>query len=125
MSPTAERIMGILRNARLPIEHEARLQEAIAEALHVRGDGLHVVREAKMVGGLRIDFAVEHDCRCCFTGIAVKIAGGRRDIFRQLKAYCEDARLVELVVVTSRALALPETINGKPVAIVDLGRAWL
>jgi hypothetical protein len=123
MSPTAERVMGILRNARLPLEDEKQLQEEMWGLLRsIAGNDFRMLREQTIAGG-RIDFVAEHVSG--LTGIEVKVKGGKREIFRQLCGYCEDGRLAELIVATSLPLALPRFINGKPVAIVDLGRAWL
>jgi hypothetical protein len=123
MSPIAERVVNILSRARLPLENEKRLQEAIDAELSLAS--VSRWREREIAGG-RIDFAVP----CLpdphrFVGIEIKIRGSGRDIFRQVKAYCGDRHLTELIVASSRPLSLPAEINGKPVAVVDLGRAWL
>ena len=89
---------------------------------------LSAAREVKVAGG-RIDFLAGYAGRfanhAAATGIEVKIKGGKRAIHRQCAAYCGDPRIGHLVVVAGLALALPAQMHGKPVTIVEIGRAWL
>jgi hypothetical protein len=131
VSPTATRIVECLSRARLPLEDEKALQAAMLDEL--QRANINAQSEWGIEGGGAIDFAVtipqyasdERMPRLPFVGIEVKIAGGKRDIHRQLLKYSGDQRLQELIVATSRPLSLPHLIGGKPAIIVDLGRAWL
>jgi hypothetical protein len=130
MSPTAQRIVAVLSRARLPLEDEKQLQAAVAAELERAG--IYARREWRVHGGL-IDFAVtlpqvasgELLTLLPFVGIEVKIAGSKRDVYRQLVGYCGDGRLRELIVATSKPLSLPREISRTPITVVNLGRAWL
>jgi hypothetical protein len=120
------RVAELLVRARLPLDTEAALQRAIEEQL-IKAK-LTYAREVKVAGG-RIDFLEGYAGPCgphteC-TGIEVKIKGGKRAIWRQCDAYCGDPRIARLIVVTAIALGLPPVMRGKPVTIIQLGRAWL
>lgn len=110
-----------LARMRLPLEDEKALQAVIAERLENYGVGL--VREMPVTGGV-IDFFVP----VIGAGIEVKIKGAGLAIRRQLAGYADDARIAELVLVTAKPVALPETIGRRrrvPVTLVDISRGWL
>lgn len=120
-------IIAALSGKRIPQENEKRAQEEIARVLReahfaTPEHGLLAIpmpeREVRIAGGI-IDHLVGT------IGIEVKLKGSPGDISRQLRRYAEEPRLAGLVLVTSRPMSLPATINGKPVAVFDLGRAWL
>lgn len=126
------RVWEALRGCRLPLEDEKQTQAAIAEVLAQKlgpvGGWAHqsardpVVmwsREVPVAGGI-IDFVALRDI-----GIEVKLKGAPLNIVRQLHAYAAEPAISGLVLVTAKPVALPATIRGKPVAVVDLGRAWL
>jgi hypothetical protein len=120
------RVAELLSRARLPLDTEAALQAAIEQLLI--DAKLTYAREVKVAGG-RIDFLEGYTGPCgphteC-TGIEVKIKGGKRAIHRQCDAYCGDPRISRLIVVTAISLGLPLIMRGKPVTIIQLGRAWL
>lgn len=110
-------VVELLSRLRLPLADEKALQERIAEAFTLAGFVFE--REVRLSPGDIIDFMVG-DC-----GVEVKIKGRRREIFKQCVRYCSHERVHALVLATNIPMGLPESINGKPVAICDLGRAWL
>lgn len=122
------RIMTAIAGHRFPLEDEKQTQAEIALALGRAG--VLAMREVPIAGGV-IDFVAEFGEVSLVTGrnirigIEVKIKGGAAAIGRQLKGYAAEDGLDGLLLVTSRAMALPVEIGGKPVAVVDLGRAWL
>lgn len=122
----AGRLVELLRSRRLRLDTEAALQADIEAALN--GAGIPHIREAKVTGG-RIDFLCGQSSRLGphvqSVGIEVKISGGRRAIHRQCAGYCQDPRIGHLIVVTGMALALPDVMNGRPVMIINMGRAFL
>lgn len=111
-------VVRILTGKRLHLEEEKRTQAEI-EAVLAAEPGLIWAREVPVDGGI-IDFVVDGD-----TGVEVKLRARAADVRRQLQRYARDARLTGLVLVTARPVALPDAIGGKPVAAIDLGRAWL
>lgn len=125
------KVQAALTGLRLPLEDEKQTQAGIAAALAEAG--LHAEREVPVAGGV-IDFVVTfsessppplRSMRFRHVGIEVKIKGGAAAIARQIKGYAAEAALDGIVLATSRPMAMPAEIGGKPVAVVDLGRAWL
>ena len=142
------KVQAALAGRRFPLEDEKQTQAAIAAAFAEAG--LTAEREVPVTGGV-IDFVVTVSEPSCGThasgmaaplrsmrfrhiGIEVKIKGGAAAIGRQIKGYAaEDGlghrgamlRIDGIVLATSRPMAMPAEIGGKPVAVVDLGRAWL
>lgn len=110
-------VLGALRGKRFPLEAEKATQAAIADTLDQRLDSW--AREVRVAGGV-IDFVALGDI-----GIEVKLKGQEREIERQLEAYASDPALAGLILVTARPVALPGRIGGKPVAVLDIARAWL
>lgn len=109
--------IALLRSTRLPAGPEKDVQAAI-EAAFISAD-IAYRREVRLNAGDIIDFVVEG------AGIEVKIKGAPRAILRQLERYAAHDDIGALVLVSSVAMGLPAAINGKPVEIVSLGRAWL
>lgn len=110
-------VLAVLRALRLPVAVEVDTQAEIAAALLAAG--APAVREVILDKANRIDVMVGG------IGIEVKVKGGKRDILRQLQRYAEFDQILELVLVTAVAMGVPETINGKRVHKVSIGRAWL
>jgi len=133
-----------LRHVRLPLEDEKRLQQEIARRLdsygiehqrevqlyappesagefnvHINGHDMKVTG----VGIGIIDFFVPS----IGAGIEVKIKGTAKDLTRQLRRYAEDERINQLVVLTAKSFALPDTIGRRRVLVdsVNIARGWL
>lgn len=111
-------IVELLTTRRLPLADEKILQAAITDVLFA--DGLSFEREVRLGPRDIVDFMVDGRI-----AIEVKIKGGRREIFRQLKRYAAHAAVGEMVLATNVPMGLPETIDGVPVSIAALGRGWL
>lgn len=114
---TALEIVSLLSRLRLPLSDEKRLQTAIAEAF----DGASVVyeREVRLNAQDVIDFVVGT------IGIEVKIKGAKRAIYHQVERYAKHESIKELILVSNVAMGFPPEVEGKPVYVVNLGRAWL
>lgn len=110
-------VAAALAGKRIPLEDEMRAQAAIFDALRAKF-GTLVEREATAPGG-RIDFRVAD------IGVEVKLKGQPSAIIRQITRYLQSPSLTGLVLVTSKAVAVPEFIHGKPVHVLSLGAAWL
>lgn len=103
--------------ARFPLNDEKNLQAAMQQ--HLEGDGRPFMREHVLGPGDVVDFMVD--------GIAVevKIKGQRRAIYRQCKRYAAHEAVEGLLLITNVAMGFPEEMEGKPTAVLNLGRAWL
>ncbi|MBS9476219.1 hypothetical protein [Ancylobacter radicis] len=102
---------------RFPLNDEKKLQAAMQE--HLDGGGRAFTREHVLGPGDVVDFMVD--------GIAVevKIKGQRRAIYRQCKRYAAHEAVEGLLLITNVAMGFPEDMEGKPTAVLNLGRAWL
>lgn len=114
---TVQDIFALLSRLRLPLSDEKLLQETIAEAFD-RAGILHL-REDRLSDKDVIDFTVGR------IGIEVKIKGARRAIFNQVCRYAEHDRIKELILITNVATGFPAELNGKPVFVLNLAKAWL
>ena len=110
-------IMGALARARLPLNDEKRLQVEI-EPLLAR-TGLLIRREVTLAPGDVVDFMADD------IAIEIKIKGQRRAILRQCERYAAHDAVAAIILVTNVAMGFPATLNGKPTAVLNLGRAWL
>lgn len=133
MTPHMRQVIAALEGKRYPLATEKMLQAAMEIDLIRRFeiDGQpcavnqgFVCRELPIVGGV-IDFLVIDHPGPGATGIEVKIKGHARDIAKQIERYAAEPMLAGIVVASAKALRLPAEIGGKPVVVVDLGRAWL
>lgn len=115
---TAAEITALLRRQRLPVSRETLLQLALETCL--ADAGIEFEREARLAPGERIDFLCAGG-----VGIEAKTRYGKRAIYRQLQRYAEREQVTALILVTGTAVGLPESINGKPVYFVSIGRGML
>jgi len=111
-----ETIHKLFESPFVHLTDEKKLQDEIAQRLNEHE--IEYVKEAPVQGGV-IDFLVGQ------IGIEIKIKGSKREIHRQCKGYCQDERIQDLVLVTSKTCSLPEFINSTRIFVVSLGRAWL
>lgn len=125
MTDGMREVLAALRGKRFPLEDEKATQAAIAGVLASEFPG-NYEREVHVAGGI-IDFVVIASTRAgsSMTGVEVKIKGQPAAIIRQLKGYAEEPMLAGLILVTSKPVALPDMISGKPLGLLDLARAWL
>lgn len=110
-------IISFFAGKRFPLSDEKRLQTAIEEEF--QRAGILYEREFRLSPKDVIDFIVGR------VGIEVKIKGGKLAIFRQVERYAQHDGIDALILATNVAMGMPEEINGKPVHVVNLGRAWL
>jgi hypothetical protein len=116
---TGADIQGLLAGLRLPLHDEKSTQAAIDRVFTAAGIAFE--REKRLDSGSIVDFLIAG-----VIAVEIKLnAAGGRDIYRQLRRYARFPQIGELVLVTNRAMGLPAAIEGKPVAVVSLGRAWL
>ncbi|WP_210387821.1 hypothetical protein [Mesorhizobium sp. L-8-10] len=110
-------IFKALSGKRFTLSDEKRLQEEVQEVLDQ--EGIEYAREHRLNQSDIIDF------RCGPVGIEIKIKGGKRDIYNQIERYAKHDCLEELILVTNVATGFPPELNGKPVYVLNLARAWL
>lgn len=95
---------------------EADLQKAIEHVLTV--SGIPFEREVQMTPQDRADFLV--------FGIVVelKVDGSAPSVTRQLQRYAKHDRVTGVLLVTTRSrhCCMPDTLMGKPVSTVFVGR---
>lgn len=113
-----DHIIRTLGSRRFSLTDEKKTQEEIEAALIETG--IPVSREVRLGDGDIIDFV------CADTiGIECKLKGGRRAIYEQVRRYAQHDSISTLILVTNVPTGFPEEINGKPVYVVNLAKAWL
>ena len=109
------RAIASLRAPALPEEYD--LHGMIARALAAAGVGY--AHEYRLGPRCRIDFKVGR------VGVEVKKGRPRSaPLAKQLGRYLVSGELAAVIVVTQRAVSLPERIGGKPVVLISLNRLW-
>lgn len=111
----AQNIAAVLQRHRLRVSTEVALQGDIALAL----DGIPFEREVRLSPSDRPDFM------CGDVAIEAKVKYPKRSIYRQLERYAAHERVAAIVLVTGTAMGMPAAINGKPIYVVSIGRAFL
>jgi hypothetical protein len=114
---TAQEIIRVLAGCRFPLSNEKLLQAAIQEEFDAHG--VEHSREHRLSAADIPDFMVGRIV------IEIKIKGSKRNIYAQIKRYAEHAEVDELILVTNVPMGLPAKVEGKPVHLVNLARAWL
>lgn len=119
MQTSAQTIAEILRGYRYSSSNEKELQRGIARVLTEAG--LAFEREFNLGEAGTIDFLVEGG-----VGIEAKIKGALTAVTIQVHRYTRQPELRELVVATTlaRHRNIPDSMNGKPVAVAWLGGAF-
>lgn len=113
------KIQTSMRGKRFSLGDEKRLQIEIAEAF--TSHNIDFTREVHLDKGSIVDFMID--------GLAIEVKirtkTSTMQIYRQLERYCVFPEVEALMVMTSRAISLPDTINGKPVYILSLSRTQI
>lgn len=112
---TANELLAVLKTFRFRYDDEMRLQEGIAAVL--ASSHIPFEREVKLSQHDRIDFMTGR------LGIEVKVGHPLTSVMKQVHRYMQIGEVDELLLVTNRCRhsIVPETINGKPVAVLFLG----
>lgn len=112
-----DRICEILASVRFNFATEQELQDGIAMALGTAG--VIFIREHRLDAKSRIDFYIPDGK----IGLEVKTKthSSPSGTLSQCLRYCHRSEIDCLVLATSRLrLHLPETLNGKPVRVVQI-----
>lgn len=119
---TVQIVCGVLASARVDLTNEKATQADLHTLLVSRlPDDVEVVREARLSPRDVPDFIIGG-------GIVVEVKIKRatlRETLAQITRYAEHHTIAAVIVASNRAMSLPASIHGKPVAFVSLGRAWL
>lgn len=110
-------ILALLSRHRFDLSNEKRTQSDIESVLTAAG--IVHEREKRLSGADIVDFLVDG------VAIEVKIGGSRREIYRQLCRYAEHEAVRAIILVANLPMTLPPTINGRPAAVAQMGRAWI
>ena len=120
MPITVAEVAKLLRTYKLRCGPEGPLQIQIAAIF--AANGIAFVPEMPLCKRDRIDFYVPLRGDVVGVGVEVKVADSWTNVTRQLLRYAESEAILGLVLVTTRATHvkfIPDTLGGKPVAIVS------
>lgn len=113
-------VQGVLKSRRFNLTNEKKLQAEVFETLASSCNNLTIEREKKLSNWDIIDIWIEGSI-----GIEIKIKGSGRNIYHQLERYCHHPELKTIILLTNKAIGLPQVINGKPAYYINLALAWL
>jgi hypothetical protein len=110
------RLITLLELGAFDCADESTCQNQIE--IHLTQLGVSFIREYPLKNGI-VDFFFPK------SGIALEIKAskkwGKLKVYRQCEKYCVENNVVKgLLLATATAMSLPETIGGKPVAILSL-----
>lgn len=109
-------IGSLLNKQRFELHNEKALQADIERVL--KENDVPYMREVRLSMDSIIDFIVEG------VGIEIKLSGSPKSIHRQCERYCQFKDIEALMLVTNKAMKLPQ-INNKFTYVLNLGIAWL
>lgn len=112
---------ALLSAGKFDLANEKATQAEMEETLVGRYGAERVSREHRLGPGDIPDFLV--DAR-----FVVEAKGARHrgpQVLRQLARYAAYPQVEGLILATARAMLMPATIGGKPLLVINLGRAWL
>lgn len=101
-----------------PLESEKELQELLFEFV-LEKEGY--LREYRLSSQDIVDF-YQPELKIA---IEVKIKGGSSEIYRQIQRYCRHESVKQVILVSSKAMGLPDEIEGKECSVLTLGKVWL
>lgn len=107
MNKTVEHIISILSRYRLSFQNEKELQAHI-EKLFL-SNNISFKREYNLGEKGIIDFYIDG------LGIEIKTKGQKKSIYRQCRTYTEHNEIKSLLLISSNAVFLPDTLNDKPI----------
>lgn len=110
-------VISTLSKGRFNVTNEKETQAQIALAL--KAAGFTFSQEYRLDPANIPDFFIEG------IAIEVKIKGNSKKIYKQVERYSLFSEVKVLILVTNRSMGFPQEVNGKPVYLVNLGKAWL
>lgn len=112
------KLAKMLRYGNFRLGHEKLLQEDV-EALFER-NCVDFRREFILGPGERVDFLVEERI-----AVELKVKCSPRVMMRQLQRYAGHDKVEAIILVTATVTSMPDSMNGKPVYVVNLGAGYL
>lgn len=110
------KIQMAIRGRQLSLGDEKKLQAELSDAFNAHS--IIFDREVNLDKANIVDFMIG--------GLAVEIKirtkASAMQIYRQLERYCAFPEVKSLLLMTSKAMSLPPSINGKPVYVLSLSR---
>src|SRR5690349_10516311 len=124
MNPNnSETVIGTLKSifsrVRLPMNAEREFQDAVSRL--IASEGITHQREYWGTRRDRLDFFLP------VSGVALelKVWSSEAALLRQLKRYADLPEVTAVVLISRRPWKLPETLSGKPIAMIALWKASL
>lgn len=111
-------ILSLLRRSRLDITNEKRLQNQISDLFKLYG--VPILKEYRTEYGI-IDFFLPESG----VGLEIKIKGRPIDVLKQLERYAKVDEIKILVLITSKSFSMPQTVNEKPLYVLNISQSWL
>ena len=119
-----ESIICEIAHSKLNLSDEKILQSEIYTILvNNFSKDCKVFAEKRLSNKDIIDFVLERN-NGEKIGIEVKIKGSPKNIYRQLARYSEH-NLDSIILLTNKAMGLPNKINNSELFYFNLGRSWL
>lgn len=118
---TAADLYRLLAQGQFDLSTEAATQRDMQQLLRDSLPLSMISREHRLGAADRPDFLI--DAR-----LVIEVKGPRHQptaVQRQLARYAAYAQVAAIILATSRAMHMPPLIGGKPVRVLNLGRAWL
>ena len=120
MKKIIETIESALAKYRLTFGDELTLQNQIEEIFEK--EGIEFEREVVLDKASRLDFAIPFAPGDWHVwALEIKIGGSVDSHLRQLKRYNGHPDVVGTILIGTRPFALPETLGGKPVGMINIG----
>ncbi len=112
-------IQRAIKGRRLTLSNEKILQRELSLAFD--DASLEYKQEVKLGELGIVDFMFDS------LAVEVKIKGqaSTMSIYRQIERYSESESVDSILIITSKTMSLPSTINNKPIYILSLGRTQL
>lgn len=116
---TLKNIQLSLKGASLNLSNEKLLQNDIAIAFEKHN--ISFKKEVKLDEKSTVDFMIED------LAIEIKISSkvSAMSIYRQIEKYAKNEKVAAVLLMTSKTMRMPESVFGKEIYILSLGRTQL
>ena len=115
MRQLKEKIEFELAKYRLTFSNEFELQNLLADIF--KQANIEYEREFQLTKKDRPDFLILPDGYA----VEVKVGGSIDSHLRQMKRYNNHAAVLGTILIGTRPYSMPDTLSGKPVALINVG----